>query len=254
MHLIFRPFPKAAPFLLQTFFLMLLCSSCVSLSSQVKSEEKITQLEPNNAYIVIGQKISKGNLRRMSIALFANDKIVKSKGIQLPNSKFAGPQLGGRFHNIFIIADSENHAYTFWKIPIDLSSGTNCLLFLQSVSSEKAHFVPKVGPLSGYAFRTGTNFVPLEYGAYDVFWGSSFLAGKPGVYYLGEISISGYIGQEKEHRNWKGSYKTVDLNWTIDKSANLNKVKTFLSSIAEENYAFFDLSDTWKKIPMPVFD
>lgn len=228
-------------------FILLFLAGCVSNSSKIVTNDKFTNVAPDKAYIILGQKILDGNIKRISVALFCNDKIIKSKGIQLAGAEFSGQQYGGKQHNEFIIADSDNHGYTVWEIPIEKSSMTKCLLFIQSVSSGKTHFVPTVGPLSKYAFRRGTNFIPIKSETSDSFLGSRFEIEAPGIYYLGEIMISADLGHTKKHK-WDGAYVMKDLTFKINKTSDLDNAKSYLSDTQKDKIVINDLSGAWKQI------
>ena len=228
---------------------MSILSGCAALSPSLITEENISQLDKKNAYVIVGQKLVKDktiknqntNLTHMSMALHINWDLPQST---LPASIFTN----GPFFE-FLLADSDSHTYRTWVLPGKMiNSESRAIVFANMVASKDGFFIPFHSSLR--PFNTG--IAPLEKGrntrALETFKGNAFIIDKPGVYYLGEMELTGILemagglGFDKE----RGGL----LSWNVETKAHKGQLEKYLFQKGLTDMPIHDLSNSWRELPM----
>lgn len=214
------------------------------ISNSVMAKEKEIKIKPGCAYVIAGEKIGEGNLCRMAIGLTVSGKFIKNKGIQTPDMRSAllrEIQLG-YMGNEYIETDDSKFAYQIWEVPGGLiKKGGRAIVFIQSLSDEKSHFVQR-----DKDFFAPSIFVPIEYNSQEEFFGNAFVMESDGIYYLGDIEISGELDVQNEDGK---SVRTV-AGLKIASKNNEDKAKKYLKSKEIDMNELVNVSGFWQRLPI----
>lgn len=226
-------------------FSVLALNGCLPVQGKIVTEEQLAPIKSNQAYIVIGEEIGEGNLVRMAVSLHMNGKLKKSKGIQLPDviSYWMTDMQRGYFHMEFKQLSSGRSGYRVWVIPEnDIRAGGRSIVYIHSVSTARHHFTPTD---MSKPFLNPSFFVPLEFASQGPdFYGNAFVVDRPGVYYLGDLKISGEMDKETYR-----SKHFQTLSWEVTNQGDIGSVEVYLESKGMGDMPFYDLSGAWQNIP-----
>jgi hypothetical protein len=127
----------ATSIVLLVFLLSL--SGCFLAPSYIQ-DAPIGNVNGENAYVVMKQKLGAGNLDRMGLTLYLNGRVKNgdTKGIELESADKFLPTIAV-YGELKKVADGSPAAYHVWEIPADklASGGAAALMFIRNIESQK---------------------------------------------------------------------------------------------------------------------
>jgi len=216
-------------------------SGCSRLKTRVYPVEQLKHsVLPGNTYVILGQEIRDGNIRRVSHALYINGHMAISKGVVTPKVYYMDLKTEDQID--FLVTDRSNHAYRIWEIdPKEIKPEGRALVFCQMFGNDQFTRMPRSD--TGIGKKTAW-MTPVEYGKETFFYGIAFTLTRPGIYYLGEAAIGGSLFEQTD--TGKKFISIGDFRRGV--YASPEKAVSYLKTLRIDTSIFFDLSGQWKKL------
>lgn len=228
-----------------------------------KSEQFRYPISPDKTYVVLGEKIGKGNITNVAYGLHINGHaIAKGKGVRVVGTKL-GCTPKGKNQIDFIVAPRNQMVYRIWEIdPKEIKPDGRALLFCCSLTSKKHCVIPRDNELIGLLVSwMGPVFFTKGDNDDLSFNGMAFELTKPGVYYLGNVTVTGELEKFDQDRYKKSlkssaSYQLMKSDLTLYALANggefvssrVRAAKKHLESLGISTASFYDLSKKWANL------
>ena len=227
------------------FLILAVLTACGGLAPKMITEEAMGPYDPGKAYLVVGQQIGPGNLTRMAASLYLDEDSLGAKGVALPGAPDPDIFLG-KGETRFKLAGEDRRAYRVWVLdPKQFADGGRAFLFVNMVAAGEIAFADRY-PFAGLPCLTCGLMAPIDmrdpdgnYG--ESFVGCPFLIEKPGVYYLGDLTVEADLTRGDE-----GPLMDMSMSNTMDPA----RARAYMESKGVNTESFFDVSEAWRPLPL----
>lgn len=220
-----------------TFFaIALIFAGCAATESAVNNSQSM--LEDNEsayAIVVVGTDLP-GNYKAMNLNIFVDGKPLSGRGVALKGFKPAA--ILGLPAGAYSIVGADRRAYCAWKISEKcVKNGGLTIVYPVTLYASPLNFNCEKVMDWDRGFFTPVN---VRF-PYDLWYCNApvFNITNPGIYYLGEMTVSAVDRKER---------KCVNDSFVINHETNPEKFKKFLVEHGLDSAEFYDFSDKWVKL------
>ena len=243
--------------------LLCLLSNCGSISNfgphLIIPPDTVKLESARDTFIMLGARLPRegSKLTAANFMLYTNGNRQLPKGIVVPGvygDSVTSSAGGSSIYDdtTYVETDAGRHAYRIWRIPNDqLVAGTPLRVFIFVASVRAGGNI--WGPFKMNQWPVPSKPWPIEWSQANsdayFFTGAVLDISSPGVYYLGDVELSGFV-RDKTQGSERTIIAAVNTNVRADAAA---AHAYFFRQSGLPSFPYFDGSTAWQKLPGSEF-